>query len=83
MRLAILAAPLAAVLSVPAIADEAPEETNASTEETAATTEEAKKKSKKEESKRICRYIRADASSRRKTRVCMTAEAWREANQGN
>ena len=28
-----------------------------------------------------CRYIRVDASSRRKTRVCRTAEGWRQLNQ--
>ena len=37
---------------------------------------------KAQEEKRICRRIRADASSRRKTKVCMTADQWREANQG-
>lgn len=33
------------------------------------------------EDKRICRRIRVDMSSRRKTRVCLTAEGWRELNQ--
>lgn len=31
---------------------------------------------------KICRYIRKDASSRRKDKVCLTAEQWREQNQG-
>lgn len=34
-----------------------------------------------EEEERICRSIRVDASSRRKTRVCLTQEGWRELNQ--
>jgi hypothetical protein len=34
-----------------------------------------------EEAKRICRRIRVDMSSRRGTRVCMTADEWREFNQ--
>lgn len=33
-----------------------------------------------EESKRICKSVRADAASRRKTRVCRTAEEWRQLN---
>lgn len=28
--------------------------------------------------KRICRYVRLDVSSRRKTKVCRTTEEWRE-----
>ncbi|MEP2736505.1 MAG: hypothetical protein ABJP34_09410 [Erythrobacter sp.] len=34
------------------------------------------------EEKRICRRIRADASSRRKTKVCMTSVEWRKFNRG-
>lgn len=30
----------------------------------------------------ICRYIRKDMSSRRKDKVCLTAEQWKEQNQG-
>lgn len=33
-----------------------------------------------EDNKRICKSVRADPSSRRKTRVCRTAEEWRELN---
>ncbi|MEE4337119.1 hypothetical protein [Erythrobacter sp.] len=33
------------------------------------------------EEKRICRRIRLDMSSRRGTRVCKTADEWREFNQ--
>ena len=34
-----------------------------------------------EEEALICRSIRLDASSRRKTRVCRTQEGWRQLNQ--
>ena len=34
-----------------------------------------------EEEAVTCRYIRLDMSSRRKTRVCRTAEGWRQLNQ--
>lgn len=34
-----------------------------------------------EEEELICRSIRLDMSSRRKTRVCRTEEGWRELNQ--
>lgn len=34
-----------------------------------------------EEEKIICRSIRLDMSSRRKTRVCRTEEEWRQLNQ--
>lgn len=30
----------------------------------------------------ICRYIRKDMSSRRKDKVCLTAEQWKAQNQG-
>jgi hypothetical protein len=30
--------------------------------------------------KRICRYVKLDPSSRRKTKVCRTVEEWRELN---
>jgi hypothetical protein len=33
------------------------------------------------EEERICRSIRVDMSSRRKTRVCLTEEGWRNLNQ--
>jgi hypothetical protein len=32
------------------------------------------------EDKRVCRFVKLDASSRRKTKVCRTAEEWRELN---
>jgi hypothetical protein len=33
-----------------------------------------------QEDKRICRSVRADPSSRRKTKVCRTLEEWRHLN---
>jgi hypothetical protein len=33
-----------------------------------------------EDQKRVCRSVRADPSSRRKTRVCRTVEEWRKLN---
>lgn len=69
MRLIAAAAALCAFAVVPAHAsDPAPEQTEAK--------EEEPKKAKK-----ICRYV-SDLGSRRKTRLCMTAEQWREQNQG-
>ncbi|NNC59050.1 MAG: hypothetical protein HKO05_03555 [Erythrobacter sp.] len=35
------------------------------------------------EQKQICRYIRGGMGSRRKEKVCMTKDQWREFNQGN
>jgi hypothetical protein len=32
------------------------------------------------EDKRICRYVKLDASSRRKTKLCRTTEEWRALN---
>lgn len=69
MRLIAAAAALCAFAVVPAHAgDPAPEETEA-------------KEDKSEKAKKICRYV-SEMGSRRKTRMCMTAEQWREQNQG-
>ena len=82
MRITLLvSATTMALIASPVLADkpdEKPAETEAS--ETAEASEKSEKAGKKDE--RICRYIRADASSRRKTKVCLTAKQWREANQG-
>jgi len=40
--------------------------------------EDAKAQDAAAEDKRICRYVKLDASSRRKTKVCRTTEEWRE-----
>ena len=36
-----------------------------------------------EQPAKICRSIRTDPSSRRKQRVCMTRDQWREFNRGH
>ncbi|ABC63218.1 hypothetical protein [Erythrobacter litoralis] len=45
--------------------------------------QETAKVEKKAETRKICRHIRMDMSSRRKERVCMTAEEWTAFNNGN
>lgn len=90
------AAPLAVLVLTPALAhdDKAPEAAT-SQQATDAEPKPAEKATKvpaqsapevaapeAKEEKRICRRIRTDASSRRKSKVCMTADQWREANQG-
>lgn len=71
-----------ALLAAPALSAADPQEEKAEAaagqEETAP---EADAKTEAEEDKRICRRIRTDMSSRRKTRVCLTADEWREMNQ--
>lgn len=41
---------------------------------------DAGKTTEAKEEKRICRRIRADASSRRKTKLCLTSDEWRQYN---
>ena len=74
MRFALPALALAA-LSMPSIASEPAER------DQPAETETQKPAEAKDE--KICRYIRMDASSRRKEKVCLTKEGWVEFNQGN
>ncbi|MEO9463108.1 MAG: hypothetical protein ABJ242_10260 [Marinomonas sp.] len=82
MRLFILAAALAAFISTPALADKNLAETLTQPKQSQeASAEKADPKPKAE--KRICRRIRTDASSRRKTKICMTSAEWRAANQGS
>ena len=79
MRLPLVAlAPIAAILSVPANADD---KTAPKTDEVAAESAKTEEKAEEKKDERICRYIRTDISSRRKTKVCMTADQWRENNQ--
>ena len=74
MRFAAIVAGLTFV-AAPAFAgqQEAPAETR-----TKASKAEAKKDAEK-----VCKYIRADMSSRRKQKVCMTEAEWIEFNRGN
>lgn len=60
----------------PVTAAETSDDKKAQAEKPELKTEEETKK----EDKRICRYVRLDASSRRKTKVCRTKEGWRELN---
>lgn len=96
MRIAILAlAPLMALIALPATAEKAPEEVTKAEDIQAVGAEaeqkpdqkpaekEAKAEVKPKAEKRICRHIRTDASSRRKTKVCRTNDEWREINRGN
>ena len=36
--------------------------------------------SEAEQDKRVCRYVKLETASRRKTKVCRTVEEWRELN---
>lgn len=64
---------VAATLSYPAFAEEPNKDTGEASE-----AGESAKEAKEE--KRICRRITVATGSRRKEKVCMTAEAWREFN---
>ena len=74
MRLAAIAAGLT-ILAAPAFAgqQEVPAETRA----------DAPKAEAKKDAEKVCKYIRADISSRRKQKVCMTEAEWIEFNRGN
>jgi len=77
-----------ALIAAPALASgtlqdaEEPETEAAASEKEAAEDAEAPEaKPQAKEEKRICRRVRLDMSSRRATRVCKTADEWREFNQ--
>lgn len=74
MRFVLLAGFLATA-SVPALAQQADKAPNEAKVE-----ERAAADSKDEE---ICKFIRVDMNSRRKQKVCMTAEEWIRFNRGN
>ena len=48
--------------------------------EEAVKTEAAPAEGAEAEDKRICRYVKLDMASRRKTKVCRTVEEWRDLN---
>ena len=50
------------------------------TQQPAPDSAESKTAEEAAEPERICRYVKLDASSRRKTKVCRTVEEWRELN---
>ncbi|MFM7404911.1 MAG: hypothetical protein ACKO1N_12680 [Erythrobacter sp.] len=71
-----------AALFVPFAAAEAQSQVQAQTapSDTALPEGESVKDKPVEEEARICRSVRADPSSRRKTKVCRTLEEWRKLN---
>ena len=82
-----LAAPAAMLLSAPLIAVSATASEPENKDQEQAETEKAGKESSAivipevKEEKRICRRVKLDMSSRRGTKVCKTADEWREFNQ--
>lgn len=73
----LLLAPFAAV----AQSDTQPDTTAPAAETPPAQPEgETAKEEAAADNKRVCRSVRADPSSRRKTKVCRTVEEWRELN---
>ena len=73
---ALFASAAFAAQQVPAeMAEPAPGEAEAAKGDTKDTAETPEAKP---EDERICRYIKLDMSSRRKTKICRTTEEWRE-----
>jgi len=68
VALSILAAPAFAQAEEPAKPAPAPEK-------------EQEEKAEKVEEKKICKRIAADAASRRRTKVCLTREEWKNFNR--
>lgn len=79
LLLAIAGGTLLAPLAAAANPQAQPAETPPPREE-AAKPETAPAEGAEAEDKRICRYVKLDMSSRRKTKVCRTVEEWRELN---
>ncbi|QDH35048.1 hypothetical protein [Porphyrobacter sp. YT40] len=73
-------APAGALLLAPLGAAAQPSDTVQPAETEAPQTEAPKPDAEAEEDKRICRYVKLDTSSRRKTKICRTVEEWRELN---
>ena len=69
VALSILAVPAFAQAEEPAKPAPAPEK------------EEKEEKAEKTEEKKICKRIAADAASRRRTKVCLTREEWKNFNR--
>ncbi|MFL0356718.1 hypothetical protein ACI5KX_09575 [Erythrobacter sp. GH1-10] len=91
--LSLIAAPAALFVAAPLFAASAlsPDPQDETSQETAQDqTDEAKDEKDasasvmpevKAEEERTCRYVKLDMSSRRKSKVCKTADEWREFNQ--
>lgn len=80
-------APFAVLVAAPVLAGD-PEETAKADTAQEANDKDSESKSGaivipevKAEEKRICRYVKLDMSSRRKSKVCKTADEWRAFNQ--
>ena len=75
---------LFAAATASAAVQDAPAATPSAGEETAPPpapdSTDAKAAEEAAEPERICRHVKLDASSRRKTKVCRTVEEWRELN---
>jgi len=71
VALSILAVPASAQAEEPAKPAPAPEKEQ----------EEKVEKAEKVEEKKICKRIAADAASRRRTKVCLTREEWKNFNR--
>ena len=81
VALALAGALLLAPLAAAAQSESQPEDTPPATEAEAPKPDsDSAKEDTAEENKRVCKSVRADPSSRRKTRVCRTMEEWREMN---
>jgi len=80
LLLAIAGGALLAPLAAAANPQAQPAESTPPREEEAAKAETAPAEGTEAEDKRICRYVKLDMASRRKTKVCRTAEEWRELN---
>ncbi len=74
-------APVPAPVPAPQTDENAAANTAAQNAAAPAADEQPEAATQVEEEAVTCRYIRLDMSSRRKTRVCRTAEGWRQLNQ--
>ncbi|RGP40719.1 hypothetical protein BPTFM16_01007 [Altererythrobacter insulae] len=73
---------LSTLMALALVAQGEPAQPTEKADETAEKAVEEKVEEKSED-KRICRSIRLDTSSRKKERICLTREGWREFNRGN
>jgi len=72
--------PAAVTAQMPVEAETAPAPVTPETPASTAPAAEPEAVEEPEEEARICRKIRLDASSRRKSRVCLTQQGWRDLN---
>lgn len=79
-RLPLLLAAGLLPISLPAAASQAAEPPAATKEAPAEDAADKPAGDAAAEDKRVCRFVKLDASSRRKTKVCRTTEEWRDLN---